>query len=207
LLKSSMPMDGGSLSITLDSGISEWGMHGLGRFRLSATNDADLRLAVVRSALKDSEVLDLSIALASSHAQQGHIDEAVALFIEALDLATDHTAKAKIITPAASLDGLLEKLAERAVGDAQFQAQLARHYPSQGRAPLADAPRAKARTLLEDKLAKQPENSEWALALAQSLVDKLENENATRWTVLKPTAMSSKGGATLSKLPDDSILA
>src|SRR5262249_12658449 len=120
---------------------------------------------------------------------------------------TDHTAKAKIITPAASLDGLLEKLAERAVGDAQFQAELARHYASHGKAPLADATRAKARTLFEDKLAKQPGNYEWALELAQSLVVKMENENATRWTVLKPTAMSSKGGATLSKLPDDSILA
>jgi tetratricopeptide (TPR) repeat protein len=32
-------MDSGHLSITLDSGISSWGSHGLGRFRLSASDD------------------------------------------------------------------------------------------------------------------------------------------------------------------------
>src|SRR5439155_25799187 len=125
VLKSPARMDGGSLSITLDSGISEWGMHGLGRFRLSATNAADLTRALVRNELKDSEVVDLSVALAKAHAQQGHTKEAVASFTEALDLAADRTGKAKIIAEAAPLQGVLEKLAERAAGDAQFQAELA----------------------------------------------------------------------------------
>jgi hypothetical protein len=145
VLKSPARIDGGSLSITLDSGITQWGMHGLGRFRLSVTNDADFTRALVRNDLKDSEVVDLNIALAKAHAQQGHLNEAVILFAEAFDLATDRVAKAKIITEAALLQDVLEKLAERATGDAQLQAELARHYAERGNAPLADAARAKAR--------------------------------------------------------------
>src|SRR5262249_2849770 len=38
-LKTPARKDGGYLSITLDSGISPWGPHGLGRFRLSASAD------------------------------------------------------------------------------------------------------------------------------------------------------------------------
>jgi WD40 repeat protein/tetratricopeptide (TPR) repeat protein len=38
-LKSPARIDGGSLSIRLDSGITRWGKHGLGRFRLSVSDD------------------------------------------------------------------------------------------------------------------------------------------------------------------------
>jgi WD40 repeat protein/tetratricopeptide (TPR) repeat protein len=207
VLKSPARMHGGFLSITLDSGISEWGPHGLGHFRLSATNDANLTRAFVRNDLRDSEVVDLSIALANAHAEQGHLNEALASFAEALDLAIDRAAKAKIIAGAGQLQGVLEGLAEHAASDAQSQAELARYFAERGNAPLADAARAKALALFEGKLAKEPMNSAWATELAQLLLDKLEHENATRWTVLKPIVMTSKGGATLSKLPDDSILA
>src|SRR5579884_12549 len=203
VLKSPARMDGGSLSITLDSGISEWGYHSLGRFRLSAMNDADLTRAVVRNDLKDSEVVDLNVALAKAHAGQGHINEAVILFAEAFDLATDRAAKAKIITEAAALQGVLEKLTERAAGDAQFQAELARHFAERCNAPLADASRAKARALFEEKLAKEPQNT----ALAADLADLLLIDSRTKWTILKPTQIKSQGGATLTLLDDSSILA
>jgi tetratricopeptide (TPR) repeat protein len=55
------------------------------------------------------------VTLARAHAQEGHIDEAVASFSEALDLTADGGGKAKIITEAAAQKGVLEKLAERAV--------------------------------------------------------------------------------------------
>jgi hypothetical protein len=101
----------------------------LGRFRLSFTNDpATLATMRIGWDLKDSEAMDLSVALAKAHAQQDHINEAVASFIEALDLAADRAGKARIITEAAPLAGVLEKLAERAAGNAQFQAELARHF-------------------------------------------------------------------------------
>ncbi len=176
ILKSPARMDGGSLSITLDSGITPWGMHGLGRFRLSATNDADLSRAVVRNDLKDDEVVDLSIALANAHAQQRRLNEAVSLFTEALDLATDHAAKAKIIAAGAALEGVLEKLAEHAAGDVQFQAGLALHYAERGNAPLADAARVKVNALFEQKLAKEPEN----IALAADLLAIFQSAGRTR---------------------------
>ena len=53
----------------------------------------------------------------------------------------------------------------------------------------------------------EPENVEVAAGLAQVLLDKEKREIAARWTVLKPTEMKSKGGATLTLLSDDSILA
>jgi WD40 repeat protein/tetratricopeptide (TPR) repeat protein len=203
VLKSPARMDGGSLKITLDSGISPWPMLGLGRFRLSATNEADIVRALVRNDLKDSEVVDLSLALAKAHAQQSHVSEAGAAFTEALPAATDRAAKAKIIAEAAPLNGVLEKLTQRAAGDAQFQAELARHYAERGNAPLAEAARTKARTLFEEKLAKEPENSAWAAQLAEVLLI----DSPAKWTVLKPTHMKSEGGATLTLLDDNSILA
>ena len=53
---------------------------------------------------------------------------------------------------------------------AQFQAALGRHFAERGNARLADAARTKARTLYEEKLAKEPENSAWAAELAELLL-------------------------------------
>jgi tetratricopeptide (TPR) repeat protein len=176
----------------------------LGCFRLSVTSDAE---ALVRTALhmnlKSDEALNVHVALAKAHVQQGHIEEAVAAFTEALNLVPDRAGMARIITEAAALEGILEKLAEYATGNAQFQAALARHFAERGKTPLADAARAQARTLFEEKLAKDPENT----ALATDLVDLLLGDSRDQWTVLKPSEMISKGGATLTLLDDGSILA
>src|SRR5262249_38327552 len=51
------------------------------------------------------------------------------------------------------------RLPERAVGDAQFQAALARHFAARGNAPAAAAAAAKACALFPEKLAKEPENT------------------------------------------------
>jgi tetratricopeptide (TPR) repeat protein len=116
--------------VRLYSGSSNNLQRNLGRFRLSVTNRADGLTAAVRlrNDFKDSDLLDLNVALAKAHAQQGHTNEAVTSFTEALRLAADRAAKAKIVAEAAPLAGVLEKLAERAAGDVQFQAELARHY-------------------------------------------------------------------------------
>ena len=174
----------------------------LGRFRLSVTgDDRALQTERLRNELKDSEVADLNVALAEAHAQQGHADEAVALFTEALHLAADHAGKAKIIAAAAALKGVLEKLAERAAGDGQLQAEFARHYAARGQAALAAAARTKARHWFEEKLTKEPDNS----ALAAELADLLLLDT-TPWTVLKPIEMKSNSGVALSVQNDQSIL-
>src|SRR5262249_43370289 len=72
---------------------------------------------------------------------------------------------------------------------------------------LAKAQFEQAQALYERLLEADPDNDLIAPELAQLLLDKHENENSGRWTVLKPTNMKSKGGATLTKLDDKSILA
>jgi tetratricopeptide (TPR) repeat protein len=67
--------------------------------------------------------------------------------------------------------------------------------------------RARKRAHLEATLAKEPENAALAAELAQLLLENDANENPIRWTVLKPVVAKSALGATLSILPDGSILA
>lgn len=177
--------------------------HLLGRFRLSFTNDAGTLLATrVRLDLKDSEQVDLYSALGKAHAQQKQREKAAAAFTRALSLAADSATKTRIISDAAAPDGMLKELAAHA--DPGFQAALAGHYAKQGDAPLAEATRAKARGLYEQRLAKEPESATLAAALAELLLDLPRLE----WTVLKPAEISTNGaGATLTLQPDDSILA
>jgi formylglycine-generating enzyme required for sulfatase activity len=118
-----------------------------------------------------------------------------------LTAATDNARTAKIIAVASLFEGALAKLAESAPNVGKFQAELARYHEVRGNHRLADAATAKARTLLETQLAKEPEN----LALATDLADVLLID--TRWTVLRPAELTSQGGATLTRLDDNSILA
>ena len=174
----------------------------LGRFRLSVTgDDRALEVERLRNELKDSEVADLNVALAEAHAQQGHTDEAVASFTEAIHLTADRAGKARIVAQAAPLKGVLEKLAGRAAGDGQLQGDLARHFAAQGQAALAEATRTKARAWFEERLTKEPDNA----ALAAELADLLLLDT-TPWTVLKPVEMKSNSGVTLTLKEDRSIL-
>ncbi len=126
-LKSPARIDGGSMSITLDSGITEWGKHGLGRFRLSVTNEADAFVrAAVRMDFKDSEIADLNVALAKAYhllGDQAALDSLLKAHPEAVagigDLyaAEDNWSRAiteytKLITPEAKDPNLLAKRAE-----------------------------------------------------------------------------------------------
>jgi serine/threonine protein kinase/formylglycine-generating enzyme required for sulfatase activity len=149
----------------------------------------------------------VAVRIATGQAAAGRFDKAK-LRQQALDwLKAARTAtfgragKAQIIAAAAPLPGLLEKLAESAPNDALFQAELTRHFAEQGNYPLANTAHTKARALLEAQLAKEPDNA----AIAGDLADVLLID--TSWTVLKPTEAKSELGATLSLLPDNSILA
>ena len=90
---------------------------------------------------------------------------------------------------------------------AKLLAEFARRLAAGGQVPLAKAQFEKSQALYERSLEADPENDLVATELAQLLLDKHENENPTRWTVLKPTEMKSQGGATLTLRPDGSILA
>ena len=90
---------------------------------------------------------------------------------------------------------------------AKLLAEFARRLAAGGQVPLANGQFEKSQALYERSLEADPENDVVAAELAQLLLDKHENGNPTRWTVLKPTEMKSEGGATLTELDDHSILA
>ncbi len=90
--------------------------------------------------------------------------------------------------------------------EAKLLADFGQRLAGGGQALLANAQFEKAQALYEQLLGAGPENELTATELAQLLLNKHENGQAARWTVLKPTEMKSKGGATLTRLHDDSIL-
>jgi WD40 repeat protein/serine/threonine protein kinase/tetratricopeptide (TPR) repeat protein len=63
---------------------------------------------------------------------------------------------------------------------------------------------AKARSLLQRRLSRAPDDPEAAGTLAEVLPD---TGAFGRWTILQPAAMTSSAGAALSRLPDGSVLA
>ena len=63
---------------------------------------------------------------------------------------------------------------------------------------------AKARSLCERRLARTPDDEPAAAALAELLP---EADASVGWTVLRPDVMASAAGATLTRLPDGSVLA
>ncbi|MFI5458149.1 MAG: tetratricopeptide repeat protein [Isosphaerales bacterium] len=191
------------LTVQLKQGISGDDKVFLGRFRVSFTSDVKtLEATRSRLDLKGRELVDFFVALGKAYALQGETNQAVASFTEALPFAADRAGEAKIIAEAEALDGVLEKLRERAASDGPFQAALARHHVDHGNAPLADLARTKARAVFEEKLANEPENSAWVAELADVLL-----VDTKHWTVLKPTEMKSAGGATLTLQPAGSVLA
>ncbi len=64
--------------------------------------------------------------------------------------------------------------------------------------------RSKAETLLQERLSNTPDDGSVAAALADLMPDP---DTSPGWTVLQPAAMTSAAGATLSLLPDGSLLA
>jgi WD40 repeat protein/tetratricopeptide (TPR) repeat protein len=119
----------------------------------------------------------------------------------------DFQSRIRMLSGHARLYEALEKLDKLVPNDRRVQLALAvaraRRLAAQGQAALADEARTKARLLLEQHLAQEPENP----TSAAELVDVLLIDNRARWTILKPFEAKSERGATLSILPDHSILA
>ena len=95
-LESSSADEGGNrrLKVRLQSAARDYPQHNLGRFRLSVTNQVGaFRTARLRNDLKDSEFVDVNIALAKAHAQLGNMNGAVASFAEGLSAAGDRPAR------------------------------------------------------------------------------------------------------------------
>jgi tetratricopeptide (TPR) repeat protein len=90
---------------------------------------------------------------------------------------------------------------------AKLLAEFAQRLAAAGQVRLANGQFAKAQALYEGSLAADPENDVVATELAELLLNKHENGKSTPWKILQPTKMKSEGGATLTLLHDNSILA
>jgi eukaryotic-like serine/threonine-protein kinase len=155
----------------------------LGRFRLSATDDANaLERHRFQQELKASGLSDLVISLANAHGGRGRSDEAAADFAKALELATDRDGRAKIVQDASAYEGLLEKLSELRPADAAFHEAAARHYFRAGNLAKSRDAAAKACALLEQSLELEPTK-----AAATSLVDLLLDVHTAEITLV-PTS-------------------
>jgi WD40 repeat protein/serine/threonine protein kinase len=85
--------------------------------------------------------------------------------------------------------------------------KLAGRFAAQDNAPLADEARTLARAALERRLASNPDDLAAASELADLVLVDLLSVGTITWKVMKPVAMKSEGGATLTLQGDDSILA
>jgi serine/threonine protein kinase/formylglycine-generating enzyme required for sulfatase activity/WD40 repeat protein len=146
----------------------EGGQENLGRFRLSVSIDPAVeRKQNCPTAVK---LTDPWAKLAVGYAVNARNDKALEYFGKAMERADGRAGKAAVISAAAPLRGLLEKLAESMPNDALFQAELARSFAQRGDNPLADAACARARALFEVALAREPANSTAAADLADVLL-------------------------------------
>jgi tetratricopeptide (TPR) repeat protein len=88
--------------------------------------------------------------------------------------------------------------------DAGRWIDLGRSLARVDRAKEAETALAKARSLLERRLSRSPGDEAAAKALAEVLPDTGESR---KWIILQPAVITSAAGATLTRLPDGSVLA
>ncbi len=87
--------------------------------------------------------------------------------------------------------------------DPRIRFSRGRIYAALGRDAEARADRARALKLAEEALRRHPDDQAATAALAGLILDNAE----PKWTTLKPRAVKSEGGATLTVRPDGSVLA
>jgi formylglycine-generating enzyme required for sulfatase activity/WD40 repeat protein/tetratricopeptide (TPR) repeat protein/tRNA A-37 threonylcarbamoyl transferase component Bud32 len=155
---------------TLTFEMKYWGVgaENLGRFRLSVSTDPAVeRKQNCPTAMK---LTDPWAKLAVGYGVNGRNDKALEYFGKAMERADSRAGKAAVISAAAPLRGLLEKLAESIPNDGRFQAELARSFAERGDNPSADAACDRARAVFEAALAREPANSTGAADLADVLL-------------------------------------
>ena len=164
----------------------------LGRFRLSVSgNDGAYEAEQLRFAvLKQSDPL---AKLAAAYALNGRIDKALEYFSRALRRAEGYSARKELLGLAARFDEIISALVKQQPDDTQLQWASARNLATSGKQSLAEKQPAKAIAELEQS--------------REILTRLLTKYPKPQWSVLKPTKIVSKGGATLRRLDDDSILA
>jgi tetratricopeptide (TPR) repeat protein len=181
--------NGRFLIVTLDSGISPWGKHGLGRFRLSAAaHPLPIWLKT------GGQVNSPWAKLGAAYALDGATEKAVAAFATAFDRDKDQSGRAQVLQLATRFDAVVTGLLTRRPKDPAVLTTAAR-------IALKDNRPADARKHLELALSNDPTHADAAGELATLVLDR----HKLKWQVLKPVEMKSTGGATLALEKDGSI--
>lgn len=177
--------------------------HGLGKFRLSVTGDQDAFSLARRNLHKPiDEQAALASAIGKAHALLDQAPEAVNMFETALQSDSKLESKMKVLADLQPFDKVMRDVAISVPDDAQLQLALADHYSDQGNGELKSASLDHAKKLLEEQLVSSPGDAELATQLADVVLTRERD-----WHILTPIEMTSDGGASLSKLDDNSILA
>jgi tetratricopeptide (TPR) repeat protein len=144
---------GKELTIRIDAGVFDYKKHGLGRFRLSATNRSDaFRLARIRQQVEESEVLKVIVALAATIADSDETDEALRPLVSAYEEAGDFAARRRIVEAVSEFEDVLAALARRFPEDVQLCAFRAHRLSARGKDRLARGRHAEALADLEESL-------------------------------------------------------
>ena len=146
------------IRIRLDSGISPWGPHGLGRFRLSVTGDAEVA---------ESEQLLMTLVSGRSHdiaflggayAILGEMDKAASALSAAILQSQNQLERRSAVATAARFDGLVSRLSSRLPGDPWLMLAEADQCADCGELERSIHLRGKAITRLLDQCATAPED-------------------------------------------------
>ena len=182
---------GKDLTLRLDAGVTGWTKHGLGRFRISATNRPEaFRLARLRQKIEDSEVLKVRVALAAAVSPDDRSDAALQPLATAFAEAEGLHARKRIIEATSEFDGALAALIRRFPDDQQLQITRARRLFSRGKERLAGG------------------NASEALAELRQALDLYQKFPLGRGPIIPaPVEMKADSGAWLERLDDGSIFA
>jgi WD40 repeat protein len=143
-------------------------------------------------------------------AEQGDVAGAEAAFARAHDIQGDdaspwieHALSLSRRGDARQTRDALDQAMRSLPDDAERWIDLGRLLKRFDRAKEAETALAKARSILERRMSRAPDDEMAAKALAEVLPDAPESR---RWTILQPDVMTSAAGATLTLLPDGSVL-
>ncbi|HZL87918.1 MAG TPA: tetratricopeptide repeat protein [Pirellulaceae bacterium] len=173
------------------TGISRNDTVNLGRFRIGLTNTPAI-LGQQQSRLAATKLANLETRLATAYGLVGESERAAELAIQAIDKAESPDARAVIVNQLQPLPDVLAAAIKLRPGDTQLRMALARHHAERGQEALAAERPAEALADLEE---------------ARRLFNQVSAAPRPKWHVLKPTLITSAGGAILTRLEDGSILA
>lgn len=144
---------GRELTIRIDAGVVEWKNHGLGHFRLSATNRGEaFRLARIQQQVEESELLKVRVALAATIADPERPDDAILPLASAWQAADNFEARQRIVDAMSDSEDALLSLARRFPAEPQLSAARARRLLARGKLRLAKGMSSESLADLEQSL-------------------------------------------------------